>query len=116
MPPPLRDDRAVAHDHEAVQVGALDRVEEVEHPPRQDTLLVRRAPGQAASGHGRSLNGLRPGPRAGRLPTAHDDFDPHHPGRAEPVVAGVVWPAPDTMLASILSLIHISEPTRRTPI
>src|SRR5665647_1331523 len=24
--------RAVAHDHEAVQVGALDRVEEVEHP------------------------------------------------------------------------------------
>src|SRR5665648_1102227 len=61
MPPPLRDDRAVAHDHEAVQVGALDRVEEVEHPPRQDTLLVRRAPGQAASGHGRSLNGLRPG-------------------------------------------------------
>jgi len=65
--------------------------------PAGDATTIRARWGDdvvvLVAGHGRWV--------AGHLPTAHDDFDPHHPGRAEPVVAGVVWPAPDTMLASI---------------
>ena len=33
----------------------------------------------------------------GHVPTAHVALDPHHPVRAEPMVAAAAWPSPDTM-------------------
>lgn len=65
--------------------------------PAGDATTIRARWGDdvvvLVAGHGRWV--------AGHLPTAHDDFDPHHPGRAEPVVASAVWTAPDTHVLTV---------------